>query len=762
MSSGEKQKLLVVIHAETDTPEVQKLEKSLSPLTITQQLRVWHSGNAPLGEDRQAALLAALQHADAVAFWVSPDLWTNNSDFDFVQANISSIPAQTPVIPILGRPAAAWEMIPVLGSRAKNAIPASQQPMPAQAGQDEWLSAAAQNLANTLGFKIKPVNSYHSRWRNLGIEAKTGIIIGILGLLIAIVYGTIQSFLAIPSYRQDSAQNELLKTPKITALVNECSFPPEFKRDSLFILITRFEDDENEHETRCYGTSIAWRINDIAAKSRLPIRTCYRDDFSPIQEYDADIFRREINADLVIWGKLRNAGPDCRADGFCLRFNPSDTLISFAGGKVKKELEPTFQEHKSSIDLQTGLVSMAGESFDDWLLGMSNLKIGAKKPEFYLINESWPVEKKAEAFRIRGEAWLSLGVYEKAMSDFKQTAQLVPNNGNNYYKLGASANQLKNYELAIRYYDSSLIFDPGNTRTYFSRGEAKLKLEQFKAAFADFNKAIKLDPTNPSTYISRARLFTKFGMYDKALRDCNKALTIEPNSTYFLEYRIFVNSHAEFYSQALWDCYNLIKADPKNSHAYRIRASIFSRMGNSKAALRDFELYLKLGGERSRILSNRAWVYKNIGKMDEALNDLNEYANLYPKYSEALRSRGVLLMEMGLSEKALQDFNKSIELDTENYRAMANRGTLNADLGSFTHAIDDCNRAIAINPYSAANYHNRAYCYRKQGKYGLAVMDLVREFKIVPQRFWYLILVPVALFFCINWWRKWRKKRRNR
>ena len=114
----------------------------------------------------------------------------------------------------------------------------------------------------------------------------------------------------------------------------------------------------------------------VAASYRLPIVFCYRKDLSPNQRRDADILRDKFHADLVIWGKLKNASFECNTDGFCLQSDPSDSLKTYAGGKISKPKLDDYQFGISSSDIETELIRMGTEIFDDWLVEMFNSKLG--------------------------------------------------------------------------------------------------------------------------------------------------------------------------------------------------------------------------------------------------------------------------------------------------------------------------------------------------------------------------------------------------
>ena len=197
-----------------------------------------------------------------------------------------------------------------------------------------------------------------------------------------------------------------------------------------------------------------------------------------------------------------------------MKFIPSDTLIHYAGGQVKKQVDADFQPNTSAVDIEEGLINMGDERFDDWLVGMSNLKVGRKRPELFYIDNSWPRNKKTDAFHARGESWYALGLYEKALADFRQAILLVPRDVHFYSISGDCEYKSGNYESAISYLDHVIELDPKYANAYNNRGWAKTNLGNYAEAIADCDKAIELDPKNtkilPDRLIAQ-RMLERYG-----------------------------------------------------------------------------------------------------------------------------------------------------------------------------------------------------------------------------------------------------------
>ncbi|MFN0037767.1 MAG: hypothetical protein ACKVUS_22115, partial [Saprospiraceae bacterium] len=218
-----------------------------------------------------------------------------------------------------------------------------------------------------------------SRWESASLGNKLAFV-GLIVTFVLTVLGFLQNhFLGNPSRKKDSRELESLKTQSQPSPDPDpgCGFPAHFVRDTLYVLITRFEDTPIGGAGKPYGKGIEGRIDILSDSLKLPIRFCYRDDLPPNQRRDANALRDKFHADLVIWGKLKNASSQGNADGFNLQFEPSDTLITYAGGKITKPKLDYYQSGISAGDMEIELIWMGNEVFEDF--GLWTVFLGSPK-----------------------------------------------------------------------------------------------------------------------------------------------------------------------------------------------------------------------------------------------------------------------------------------------------------------------------------------------------------------------------------------------
>lgn len=242
----------------------------------------------------------------------------------------------------------------------------------------------------------------------------------------------------------------------------QSAFPEKYLKDSLYVLITRFEDYIGKTETECVGRAISLRIKNLRDIEHLPIRAYYAENtLSPDGETEADRLRDLHHADLIVYGRLKNMKQDCGIGELCFKSEPSDSIIKAVGGQIKKN-DMGYQKGMSPERIEMGEISIKGKRFDEWLTIAFFAKVGKNKPEWYVISDTLPKEELAHEYMTRGLLFYKNGKYEAAIQDFDKAIEINPK-----------------YEGA-----------------YSNRGLAKYHLNYDSLALQDINKAIEIDSNN--------------------------------------------------------------------------------------------------------------------------------------------------------------------------------------------------------------------------------------------------------------------------
>ena len=140
----------------------------------------------------------------------------------------------------------------------------------------------------------------------------------------------------------------------------------------------------------------------------------------------------------------------------------------------------------------------------------------------------------AEAYRMRGRAYVAESNPDQAIRDFTRLAELRPRDALALAERGFARLDKKDYVNAIADADRAIAIDPKLARAYNLRGTARREAGDPRKAVEDFTKAVELEP-DLDNYFQRASTYQLIGNYQKAIADFDKALEEDPQQphTYY-------------------------------------------------------------------------------------------------------------------------------------------------------------------------------------------------------------------------------------
>jgi tetratricopeptide (TPR) repeat protein len=488
-------------------------------------------------------------------------------------------------------------------------------------------------------------------------------------LMILIIITILIIFFIKTNFKDKSGEVE---TQKVSL---GCDFPKKFNGDSLYILITGFEDDSKRFKADCHGTSINRRIDFIKNEKKLPIKICYEPNLSPKQSDEVKLIQKNYNADLVLWGNLKNLSKNCGEGDICFKSQPSDSIIRICSGEIETEnYKLEYEKGMRSEDIEEGNLHVGNLAFDSWILAVFNAKIGKKKPSLFRVDTLLSKEKQAELWMQKGNLFYNLGNYTQSINCFTESIQLEPNHSEFYNNRGIARKKIKDYAGAISDYDKVIELYPSYGSAYYNRAILKREMKDYKNAISDYNKAIMLDSSQATFYYNRANLKIEMKDYKDAISDYDKAIKLDSNQAIFYINRGVIKKILKDYNGATIDFEKAIQIDSNEIKSY-------INLGDLRKELKDF---------------NGAKSYYNKAIEIDTISDALTYAD-----------RGISKAGTKDINGALSDFNNAIQFNPNNKDFYYNRAILKRDIGDYKGSIIDFDKAIELNPYDALYYNNR-------------------------------------------------------
>ena len=131
-------------------------------------------------------------------------------------------------------------------------------------------------------------------------------------------------------------------------------------------------------------------------------------------------------------------------------------------------------------------------------------------------------------FKNRGDTYIDLGEYQKAVNDYDQVITLNPEDSTIFKNRGFAYINLGEYQKAIKDCNQAIKLDPENSTIFNNRGFAYINLGEYQQAIKDFNQAIKLNPEDAAAFTNRGVAYANLGEYQKAIKDFSQAIKLNP------------------------------------------------------------------------------------------------------------------------------------------------------------------------------------------------------------------------------------------
>lgn len=151
------------------------------------------------------------------------------------------------------------------------------------------------------------------------------------------------------------------------------------------------------------------------------------------------------------------------------------------------------------------------------------------------LNAAIDANASASVYTLRGEAYMQMGDYQKALSDFDSALEVDGMNAVAFYDRALLNMRLENYEAALTDVNNALAaqsmkpMDVLSMRDlYAKRGQLNLWLKNWQGAVADYTNSLARAEGSVSAdvYAERAEAYTALGLYENAINDYTSAVRV--------------------------------------------------------------------------------------------------------------------------------------------------------------------------------------------------------------------------------------------
>lgn len=262
-----------------------------------------------------------------------------------------------------------------------------------------------------------------------------------------------------------------------------------------------------------------------------------------------------------------------------------------------------------------------------------------------------------------GTAYLDLGQYDKAITQFKEAQKLDKENQEVFVYLG---------------------------KAYMAKGADSKALQQFdkeidlygRAGYARENKLLE------EAYFQGAVIYWKRKKYDKAAEYIRGALEIGRTDAdnHFLLGRIYLVKG--LYDSAELKFRDALRFDPKHPDAHYGLGLTLEKKKEKGLAVGEF----KKAYDLAPTLKDAKKRYQQL------LSELEEVVERKPKDAEAHRQLGIAYRDSGSYSKAIKEFNQSLKIKPEYALIHVDLAVLYDDKEQKDKALEEYKKALEINP----------------------------------------------------------------
>lgn len=182
--------------------------------------------------------------------------------------------------------------------------------------------------------------------------------------------------------------------------------------------------------------------------------------------------------------------------------------------------------------------------------------------------------------------------YARAADDAAEVIKLDPEDVLGYILRGNAHVSLRMYDAGVRDFTEAIRIDP-SSGNYLLRGSARRAAEKSDEAIADFTKAIELDPKGEAGYRCRGEAHLALGKHAPAIRDFTDLIRVKPTSGSYT-FRGMAYGLADKPNEAIADLTRAIQLDPSNALAYSVRGLQWGAKGDRAKAQSDKATAAKL------------------------------------------------------------------------------------------------------------------------------------------------------------------------
>jgi tetratricopeptide (TPR) repeat protein len=301
----------------------------------------------------------------------------------------------------------------------------------------------------------------------------------------------------------------------------------------------------------------------------------------------------------------------------------------------------------------------------------------------------WLFGSKEKQWYVKGNNWVSVKRYPRALTCYEKALQINPNYGEAWQAKGYVLTQLQRHEEALACYDKVIQLQPQQPLTWFARGLVLNDLQRHDEAIASFDKAIALQPDNADAWFYRGNTLGEMQQYEEAIASFDKAIALQPKrdkTAYAWYYRSYALSQLKRDEEAVESCDRAIQLEPNSHLFWTFRSDLLATSDRDEERLASYEQALNLKPDLPEVCRKQGDVLRQLQRYGDAIAAYDRALNLQPDAAEVWYDRARCYALQGKAPLAIQSLQQAIDLNPERFR---DRVQTDPDFEQIREAIGD-------------------------------------------------------------------------
>jgi tetratricopeptide (TPR) repeat protein len=278
-------------------------------------------------------------------------------------------------------------------------------------------------------------------------------------------------------------------------------------------------------------------------------------------------------------------------------------------------------------------------------LGTAYLDLGRYDDAITQFKEAQKLDKEnQEVFVYLGRAYVAKGWDSKALQQFDKEIDLYGKAGyarenrlleEAYFQGGVIYWKKKKYDKAAEYVRGALEIGTTDADNHFFMGRIYLAKDVYDSAIIKFEEALRFDPKHPDAHYGLGLALEKKKELGRAVGEFKKAYDLA----------LSLKDAKKRYERLLSELEEAVEKKPKDAEAHRQLGIAYRDSGSDPKATAEFNEALKLKPEYALIHVDMAIMYENKEQTDKAMEEYKKALAISPNLIEAKQGLQKLELE---------------------------------------------------------------------------------------------------------------------